>query len=209
MSDGNPSPEEGILFVVSAPSGAGKTSLLEALLAEDPSLHLSVSHTTRAPRPGEEDGVHYHFVDVARFEAMVAVDGFLEHARVFDNYYGTSVAAVEQALGRGDDLVLEIDWQGAQQVRRQFADAVTVFIVPPSVAALRERLGSRGQDSGAVIERRLADAVSDMRHYEEYQYLVVNDRFEDALVDLRALVRTERLRSDRQAKFMRDLADRS
>jgi len=194
---------QGILFIVSAPSGAGKTSLLKVLLEEAEDLGVSVSHTTRAPRPGEENGVHYHFVDVPTFEAMVADGGFLEHARVFDNYYGTSAAGVRDALDQGRDLVLEIDWQGARQVRERFPEAVSIFILPPSVEELRRRLSARGQDSEDVVERRMRSAMDELSHFDEYDYLVTNDRFEDALEDLRALVRVERLRLSRQVAGVR------
>jgi len=192
----------GVLFVVSAPSGAGKTSLLRALLPTDGRLRLSVSHTTRPPRPGEQDGVHYHFVERARFEAMVAEGAFLEHAQVFDNLYGTAERSVRDQVAAGHDVVLEIDWQGARQVRARFPEAVTVFIAPPSVAALRERLSGRGQDGPEVIERRMRDARSELSHYGEYDYLVVNDLFEQALADLRAIVAAERLRRPRQAEAL-------
>jgi len=192
----------GVLFVVSAPSGAGKTSLLRALIPTDDRLRLSVSHTTRPPRPGEQDGVHYHFVERARFEAMVGEGAFLEHAQVFDNLYGTAERSVRDQLAAGHDVVLEIDWQGARQVRARFAEAVTVFIAPPSVAALRERLSGRGQDGPEVIERRMRDARSELSHYGEYDYLVVNDLFEQALTDLRAIVAAERLRLPRQAEVL-------
>jgi guanylate kinase len=188
----------GVLFVVSAPSGAGKTSLLRALIPTDPRLRLSISHTTRAPRPGEADGVHYHFVDRAAFEAMVAAGEFLEHAQVFDNLYGTAERSVRAVLGGDLDVVLEIDWQGARQVRARFPEAVLVFVAPPSVAALRERLSGRGQDSAEVIERRMRDARGELSHFGEYDYLVVNDVFEQALSDLRAIVAAERLRRPRQ-----------
>jgi guanylate kinase len=188
----------GVLFIVSAPSGAGKTSLLRALVPSDSRLRLSISHTTRAPRSGEEDGAHYHFVDHARFEAMVAAGEFLEHARVFDNLYGTAERSVRDLLEADLDVVLEIDWQGARQVRARFPEAVSVFVVPPSVEALRQRLGGRGQDSPEVIERRMRDARSELSHFAEYDYLVVNDLFEVALADLRALVTAERLRLPRQ-----------
>lgn len=188
----------GVLFIVSAPSGAGKTSLLRALVPSDPRLRLSISHTTRPPRPGEQDGVHYHFVDRQRFETMVAAGEFLEHARVFDNLYGTAERSVRDVLERDLDVVLEIDWQGARQVRARFPEAVSVFVVPPSVEALRERLGGRGQDSPEVIERRMRDARSELSHFAEYDYLVVNDLFEAALADLRSLLTAERLRLKRQ-----------
>jgi guanylate kinase len=188
----------GVLFIVSAPSGAGKTSLLRSLIPSDPRLRLSISHTTRPPRPGEQDGVHYHFVDRGRFEGMVAAGEFLEHARVFDNLYGTAEKSVRDVLDADRDVVLEIDWQGARQVRARFPEAVSVFVVPPSVEALRQRLGGRGQDSPEVIERRMRDARSELSHFAEYDYLVVNDVFEVALGDLRALVTAERLRLARQ-----------
>lgn len=188
----------GILFIVSAPSGAGKTSLLKALVEQHGDLAVSVSHTTRAPRPGEADGVHYHFVDMADFERMVAASEFLEHARVFDNYYGTSAASVRQPLQKGRDVVLEIDWQGARQVRQAFAGAVSIFVIPPSVEELRRRLSARGQDSAEVVERRMKDALDELSHFGEYDYLVVNDRFEDALGELHCIVRAERLRCARR-----------
>ena len=185
---------DGILFIVSAPSGAGKTSLLKALVESTDRVCVSVSHTTRAPRPGETDGQHYHFVDTATFERMVAAGEFVEHARVFDNHYGTSAAAVMNELVAGRDVVLEIDWQGARQVRERFRDAVSVFILPPSVEELRRRLSARGQDAEEIVERRMRDALSELSHFDEYDYLVVNDRFETALEDLRALMRAQRLR---------------
>jgi guanylate kinase len=191
--------EQGILFIVSAPSGAGKTSLLRELVPADPRLVMSVSHATRPMRPGETDGVHYHFVSVERFLELAGQGAFLEHARVFDNYYGTAEAAVREQLEAGLDVVLEIDWQGARQVRRRFPGAVSVFIVPPSIEALRERLAGRGQDAAEVVERRMADARSELSHYPEYDYLVVNDDFATALADLRALVVAERLREPRQS----------
>jgi guanylate kinase len=199
--------EYGILFVVSAPSGAGKTSLLRELVPADERLMASVSHATRAMRPGEHDGVHYHFVSIDRFEELVEEGAFLEHARVFDNYYGTSEAAVREPLSKGLDVVLEIDWQGASQVRRRFPEAVSVFIAPPSIVALRERLSGRGQDSEEVVNRRMADARSELSHYPEYDYLVINDDFETALAELRAIVVAERLREPRQsARFSDALA---
>lgn len=195
MNKGN----QGNLFIVSAPSGAGKTSLLRELLQADPGLVLSVSHTTRAPRPGERDGVDYHFVSVDEFMALAGEGAFLEQAQVFDNYYGTSQAGVQSQLEEGLDVVLEIDWQGARQVRKIFPAAISIFVIPPSIAALRERLSGRGQDDETVIERRMRDAKNELSHYAEYDYLVVNDRFEDALDDLACIVRSERLRLEKNA----------
>lgn len=176
------------LFIVSAPSGAGKTSLVKALLGRRPALALSVSHTTRPQRPGEVDGVNYHFVDLPTFRAMAARGEFLEHAEVFGNCYGTARGSVEALLAAGRDVVLEIDWQGARLVKSLFPEAVTVFILPPSIATLRERLETRGQDAPEVIERRMAAAAEEMAHAGEYQFQVVNDRFEEALEVLEALV---------------------
>ncbi len=190
---------DGILFIVSAPSGAGKTSLLQALLSRDNGLALSVSHTTRSPRPGEVDGVHYHFVSEETFQRMAEEGAFLEQAEVFGNRYGTSEAAVRDQLASGRDVVLEIDWQGARQVRRVFPDAVSIFVAPPSIEALRERLERRGQDAVEVIERRMAQARDELAHYPEYDYLVINDDFEAALEGLHAIVRAERLRTTRVA----------
>ena len=180
--------KRGRLFVIAAPSGAGKTSLVKALLQQEPGLHLSVSHTTRAQRPNEADGREYHFVNVAAFRELIARGEFLEHAQVFDNLYGTSRVFVEQRLDAGQDVVLEIDWQGAQQVRRALPTCVSVFILPPSQAALAQRLASRGTDSAQVIERRLRDAAADMSHYAEFDYVVVNDDFAHAVSDLRRIV---------------------
>nr|WP_163501381.1 guanylate kinase [Halomonas socia] len=185
---------QGTLFIVSAPSGAGKTSLVRALLERLDGLQVSVSHTTRAMRPGELDGVNYHFVETASFEAMIKRGDFFEHARVFDNYYGTSRPAVQALLAAGTDVILEIDWQGARQVREQVAEAESVFILPPSLATLRQRLASRATDDEAVIERRMRDAVSEMSHYDEYDHVIVNDDFATALGDLEALVRAARSR---------------
>lgn len=191
------------LYIVSAPSGAGKTSLLKALVATDQGIQVSVSHTTRVMRAGEENGVDYHFVDQQTFSAMVERGAFLEHAQVFDNFYGTSEAAIREQMEQGLDVVLEIDWQGAQQVRRRFEDAVSIFILPPTPEALRQRLNGRGQDSDEVIERRMRDARNEMSHYAEYDYLIVNDLFDQALEQLRAVVTAERLRESLQAVKLR------
>jgi guanylate kinase len=180
--------KHGRLFVVAAPSGAGKTSLVKALLSSDPLLRLSISHTTRKRRPTEAEGREYHFVSVPEFEQLVARGEFLEHARVFDNYYGTSRGFVEEQLRQGNDVLLEIDWQGAQQVRRAMPQCVTIFILPPSRAALAERLARRATDSPDIIARRLADAAADMSHYREFDYVIVNDNFERALEDLKRIV---------------------
>ncbi|MGB5833149.1 MAG: guanylate kinase [Thiohalocapsa sp.] len=199
-TDDPPKPASGTLFVVSAPSGAGKTSLVRALLDEfDPKLQLSVSYTTRAPRAGELDGEHYHFVDASTFDAMVADGAFVEYARVFDNAYGTAEPALRQVLESGDDLVLEIDWQGARQVRERIPEAVSIFIMPPSLSALERRLRGRGQDKDDIIAGRMARARDELSHYPEYDYLIVNDCFETALLQLRSIVVAERLRQPRQA----------
>ena len=184
----------GSLFIVTAPSGAGKTSLVKALLAKITGLECSVSYTTRKPRPGEQDDVHYHFVNVPTFERMVVQNVFLEHAQVFGNYYGTSREKVAEKLQHGVDLILEIDWQGARQVRTFFPNAVGIFILPPSRAVLEQRLRNRNTDSDDVINRRLRDAVSDMSHHNEFEFIVINDDFERALLDLRSVITAQRLR---------------
>jgi guanylate kinase len=178
----------GRLFIFSAASGTGKTSLANALIESVPNVEFSVSHTTRAPRPGEKYGVHYYFVSREEFEMMVAAGQFLEHAQVFDNYYGTSRPQVEQRLKQGKSVILDIDWQGARSIKTRMPEAVSIFILPPSRAALEERLIKRGQDSPDVIARRMRDAVSEMRHYDEFDHVVVNDDFEAALADLRAII---------------------
>ena len=195
----------GTLYIFSAPSGAGKTSLVTALLKQTQNLVVSVSHTTRAMRPGEENGVHYHFVAIPAFEQMVADNVFLEHAKVFDNYYGTSQIAIEQQLAAGLDVILEIDWQGARQVRARMPQAVSVFILPPSREALESRLKGRGQDSDDIIARRMRDAISEMSHYGEYDFVVVNDDFEQALAELGAIVTTYRLGQARQKQVLAGL----
>lgn len=183
----------GVLFIVSAPSGGGKTTLVRALTSVDPGLRVSVSHTTRAPRPGEEDGVAYHFVDAATFERMAAAQAFLEHAQVFDHRYGTSRAWVEAQLAGGTDVILEIDWQGARQVRALMADTVSIFILPPDLDTLARRLRSRG-DPDVTIARRMHAAREEISHYAEYEYLVVNDDLARARQDAQAIVRAARCR---------------
>jgi len=193
------------LFTISAPSGAGKTSLVKALLNNNPDVAVSVSHATRGKRPGEVDGQDYHFVDIERFEHMVEEDAFLEHAKVFDNYYGTSQRAVEDLLAAGKHVILEIDWQGAQQVKRKLPDTVAIFILPPSRDALRQRLMGRATDNVTVIERRMAEADREMSHYSDAEYLVINDDFEQALRDLEAIVHTQGLTLDRQKQRFPEL----
>ena len=188
----------GTLYIFSAPSGAGKTSLAKALLDSTRYIGVSVSHTTRAPRPGEVDGKDYHFIDREEFQELVNEGAFLESAQVFDNYYGTSQRWVESELEAGRDVILEIDWQGAQQVRRLMPDTVTVFIVPPSIQALEERLRGRGQDSDEIIARRMRDARNEVSHYGEYDYLIVNDNFENTVEELRAIIIARRHRLDAQ-----------
>lgn len=189
MSSTTPaSDRRGRLFVIAAPSGAGKTSLVEALIRRKPDLHVSISHTTRPRRPSEEHGREYYFVSVPEFQALVERGQFLEHARVFDNFYGTARGPVEERLAQGRDVILEIDWQGARQVRKAMPDCRTIFILPPSRQALEERLRKRGTDSEEVIARRLRDAVGDMSHWNEFDYVVVNDDFERAAGDLARIV---------------------
>jgi guanylate kinase len=195
-----PTPSEGVLYIISAPSGAGKTSLVKALLKADPAIRLSVSYTTRAPRPGESDGRDYHFVSHQQFEKMLADGEFLEHAEVYGNFYGTSKGSIGRDLNAGHDVLLEIDWQGAEQVRQHFPQSASIFILPPSFGALRTRLAGRGQDSDEVIERRLAAAAHDVAHAEAFDYIIVNDDFDHALQDLVAITRSIRLEAARQLK---------
>lgn len=180
--------ERGSVFVIAAPSGAGKTSLVKALLAADASPRFSVSTTTRPQRKGEQNGVDYHFVDDAGFDRLLAEDAFLEHARVFDNRYGTTRAAVEELRAAGHDVILEIDWQGAAQIRERLPDCTSIFILPPSRAELERRLRGRATDSDEVIARRLRDAAADIGHWHEFDFVVVNDHFEDALAALEAIL---------------------
>ena len=193
-----PTAAKGHLYVISAPSGAGKTSLVAALLEDDSHIRLAVSHTTRAPRPGEQEGVHYYFVDLPTFHSMVEKGAFLEHAEVFGNRYGTSSAAVAAVTESGTDVILEIDWQGAEQVRRLYPGATSIFILPPSPGALRQRLLNRAQDDLATIERRLQAALAEIRHFDAFDFIVVNETFDVALKDLKAIFRARRLARERQ-----------
>lgn len=187
------------MFIVSAPSGAGKTSLVRRAIEDLSELTVAISHTTREQRPGEEAGEHYHFVSREQFEQMIDSDQFLEYADVFGNYYGTSMEAVNSALSRGLDVILEIDWQGAAQVRQKLSEVVSIFILPPSRTTLIDRLRGRGQDSERVIEKRTAEAVLEMQQYHYADYLIINDDFETALHDLKAVVLSHRVLKSRQA----------
>ena len=195
----------GTLYIVSAASGTGKTSLLNVLLQQTTNIAVSVSHTTRNKREGEENGKHYHFVEKSEFETLINDGDFLEHAQVFGNYYGTSQSAVQQQLNTGIDVILEIDWQGAQQVRRLMPEAVSSFILPPSRQALLDRLTGRGQDSEEIITGRMNEAVSEMSHFHEYDYVVINDNFEVALGELKSIFQTERLRVGSQSERHKDM----
>ena len=190
----------GTLYIVSAPSGAGKTSLVKALIDSMAQVRVSVSHTTRAMRPGEVDGVNYHFTSRDEFVEMLKQGDFLEHAEVFGNLYGTSHSWVKQTLAKGYDLILEIDWQGAQQVRKLVPDAKSIFILPPTHKDLRQRLHNRGQDADDVIDLRMQQAIAEMSHYVEYDYIVINDQFATALDDLKAIFRANQLRLESQQK---------
>ncbi|MBO9490400.1 guanylate kinase [Endozoicomonas sp. G2_1] len=194
--------EQGNLFILSAPSGAGKSSLISALLKQDSSrvMQLSVSHTTRQPRPGEVDGQHYHFVTVEQFEQSVSEGAFYEYAKVFDNYYGTSVQAIDEQLAKGIDVFLDIDWQGAQQVRKKKPDVTSIFIAPPSKQELERRLTNRGQDSAEVIAGRMAKAQAECSHYDEFDYIIVNDDFDQALIDFTTIVNNQRLTREQQTR---------
>ncbi|MDT8319240.1 MAG: guanylate kinase [Xanthomonadales bacterium] len=196
------------LFVVAAPSGGGKTSLIQALLDADEGVRLSVSYTTRPPRPGERDGVHYHFIDEDLFSELVARDAFLEYASVFDHRYGTSRETVEHQLRQGHDVILDIDWQGARQIRISFPACVSVFILPPSLETLRRRLENRGQDSNEVIEKRMQRARAEIAHWDEFDFLIVNDDFGEALADLQSIIHEGKLqRRDQEKRYVKILAD--
>ncbi|CDL85068.1 guanylate kinase [Xenorhabdus szentirmaii] len=193
---------QGTLYIVSAPSGAGKSSLIQALLKTQPlyDTQVSVSHTTRQARSGENHGEHYFFVTVDEFQNMISHDEFLEYACVFGNYYGTSRKVIEDTLASGVDVFLDIDWQGAQQIRQKMPAAHSIFILPPSREELLRRLRGRGQDSEETIAKRMAQAVAEMEHYNEYDYIIINDDFNTALADLQSVIRSERLRLDRQTQ---------
>lgn len=182
----------GNLFIISAPSGAGKSSLIQALLQRHQDMQVSVSHTTRAPRPGEQDGVHYHFVSVDTFKALIEKDEFFEWAEVFGNYYGTSKSAIRELLRQGIDVFLDIDWQGARQIKVLEPSAKGIFILPPSLTELEQRLNKRGQDCSDVIAKRMAQAHSEMSHANEYEYLIINDNFDNALLELERIVLAQR-----------------
>ena len=192
----------GNLYIISAPSGAGKSSLINALLADLPrsEVQLSISHTTRNPRPAEEDGVHYYFTTHDEFKSLIAQDHFLEWAEVFGNYYGTSLPMIERSLENGIDVFLDIDWQGARQIRNKVPTAKTIFILPPSKSELEKRLIGRGQDSAETIAKRMAEAVSEMSHYNEFDYVIVNDDFQQALVELKSILVAERLKQATQTE---------
>lgn len=198
-------PVPGTLFIVAAPSGGGKTSLVKRLVQNLPEIEVSISHTTRDKRPGETDGVHYFFVSEATFLDMIQQQAFIEHAQVFEHYYGTSVVQVRARLEAGIDVVLDIDWQGAQQIKHLFPQSVSIFILPPSLEALHQRLESRQRDSAEVIQRRMARACDELSHYAEFDYLVVNDSFEQAAQDLQAIVISQRLQISRQVKKQQQL----
>lgn len=196
---------QGTLYIISAPSGAGKTSLVSKLIELDKSIVVSVSCTTRAQRPGEENGINYYFLNNEEFAERVAQGDFLEHAQVFDHFYGTSKSNVENQLKQGKDVILEIDWQGAQQVRKLMPEACSIFILPPSKEALHKRLTGRGTDSKAIIERRMEDAISEMSHYHEFDYIVINNKFEVALQELKTIFVSQRLSLARQANTHKSL----
>lgn len=196
---------KGTLFIVSAPSGAGKSSLIDALLKRfnvDDKLRLSVSHTTREPRPGEVDHVSYHFITNEEFEKLIERNAFYEYAHVFDHYYGTSREIVEQWLNEGKDVLLDIDWQGARQIREQTPDAKGIFIVPPSLEELNRRLVTRATDAPEVIEKRMSKALSEISHYNEYDYVIVNDDFDESLLNMRSIILSNRQKTDKQKHYI-------
>lgn len=190
--------DKGKLYIISAPSGAGKTSLVKQLVTDIEKLIVSVSHTTRKMRKGETEGKDYLFSTVKTFKQMITDDAFLEHAQVFDNYYGTAKQSVEESIHNGIDVILEIDWQGAQQVKKMLPSCASIFILPPSIEVLQQRLEGRGQDSKEIIERRMREAVNEMSHYNEFDYLIVNDDFEHALTEIKHIIFSNRLEKNRQ-----------
>ena len=199
---------QGKLYIVSAPSGAGKSSLINALLHRfnlDDSLRLSISHTTRAPRPGEVDHESYHFVSKEEFEALIERNAFFEYAKVFDNYYGTSREIVEEWLSQGKDVLFDIDWQGARLIKEQMPEAIKIFILPPSLNELEQRLIKRGQDSREIISKRMAQAMSEISHYDEYDFVIINDNFDDSLIKLRSIILSERARLASIREYHADL----
>jgi guanylate kinase len=195
----------GKLYIISAPSGAGKTSLVKQLVADLDGLTVSISHTTRSMRPGEAHGQDYYFVTVEDFQAMQQQQAFLEHAQVFDNFYGTAQQTVEENLNRGLDVILEIDWQGAEQIKKLLPDSMSIFILPPSTEVLLQRLRNRGQDGEEIIARRMRDAVTEIRHHDEFDYLVVNDVFDQALTELKSIIIANRLTKQRQLHNLKPL----
>jgi guanylate kinase len=195
----------GKLYIISAPSGAGKTSLVKQLVADLNGLSVSISHTTRQMRPGETHGQDYYFVSVADFKTMQEQRAFLEHAQVFDNFYGTAQQTVEENLNRGLDVILEIDWQGAEQIKKLLPDSLSIFILPPSTEVLLQRLRNRGQDGEHIISRRMRDAVTEIRHHDEFDYLVVNDVFAEALTELKSIIIANRLTRQRQIHNLKPL----
>ena len=195
----------GSLYIISAPSGAGKTSLVGKLIELDSRIRVSVSSTTRDKRPGEENGVNYHFLSIEEFQERISQGDFLEHAQVFDNFYGTSQSSVENQLNSGKDVILEIDWQGAQQVRALMPNAIAIFILPPSLKELKKRLTGRGTDSNEVIERRMAEAVSEISHYDEFDYIVINNNFDIALKELHSIFSSGRLAQTKQVEAHNNL----
>ncbi len=195
----------GSLFIVAAPSGCGKTSLVKALIEKTQDLCVSISHTTRKARPGEVHGKNYFFISKEEFDQINNQDGFIESAQVFDNYYGSAKQTVKDLLATGQDVILEIDWQGARQVKKAFPEAIGIFIIPPSIKTLRERLTDRGQDDSTIVDRRMQDAVSEMQHYDEFDYLVINDDFNIALEDLSAIIHAQRLNATQQTNKHQDL----
>ncbi len=198
----------GLLFIVSAPSGAGKTSLNSALTQSDPNTQVSVSHTTRPQREGEVDGVNYHFTDVENFNRMIENDEFVEHAEVFGNFYGTSKKSLEEILQQGKNVILEIDWQGAAQVRKVLPHAISIFILPPSYQTLETRLIGRGDESDEVISKRMQDALNQISQYKEYDYVVVNDEFQQALEDLQSIIRACDQDMRHQSHFYHEFAEK-